>query len=284
MHTLLFTVVALIAFAANAVLCRLALGEQSIDAASFTIIRLTSGVVALGLILSLRGSGSAILRHGSWRGAFSLFLYAAAFSFAYLSLTTGTGALILFGSVQLTMILVSLYRGERLHAMEWSGVVLAFVGFFWLVLPGVAAPSPLGFALMTVAGIAWGAYTLLGRGSTRPLSDTAANFLRTLPLVALLVPIVLWHGHLTTQGVILAISSGAIASGVGYAIWYRALTGLNSTLAAVVQLSVPVIAAVGGVVFVAETISFRLALSTLMILGGIALAIGGRSRGVERVR
>jgi drug/metabolite transporter (DMT)-like permease len=278
MRTLLFTSLALVAFAANSVLCRLALGEHTIDAASFTIIRLTSGAVALGLILSLRGSASAILHHGSWRGAFSLFLYAAAFSFAYLSLTTGTGALILFGSVQLTMILVSLYQGERLHAMEWTGVVLAFAGFVWLVLPGVAAPSPSGFALMTVAGIAWGAYTLLGRGSTKPLSDTSANFLRTLPFLALLLPAIVWRRQLTTEGVILAMSSGAIASGVGYAIWYRALAGLNSTSAAVVQLSVPVIAAAGGAVFVAEAISLRLAISSLMILGGIAVVIGGRSR------
>jgi drug/metabolite transporter (DMT)-like permease len=245
MRTIIFTSLALIAFAANAVLCRLALGEQSIDAAGFTIIRLTSAVVVLGLILAFRGSASAIEHHGSWRAAFMLFLYAASFSFAYLTLTTGSGALVLFGSVQLTMILVSLHRGDRLGWLEWTGVVLAFGGFVWLVLPGVAAPSAAGFALMTVAGIAWGAYTLLGRGSTKPLSDTSANFLRTLPFLALLLPVLLWRRQLTTEGVSLAMSSGAIASGVGYAIWYRALAGLNSTSTAVVQLSVPVIAAAG---------------------------------------
>lgn len=284
MRTILFTSLALVAFAANSVLCRLALGEQSIDAAGFTIVRLTSGAVVLGLILAFRRSDFAFKRHGSWRAAFMLFLYAASFSFAYLTLATGTGALILFGSVQLTMILISLYRGDRPGWLEWTGIVLAFGGFVWLVLPGVSTPSPLGFGLMTIAGIAWGAYTLLGRGSRRPLLDTAANFLRTVPLAAILVPIVLWHGHLTGQGMILAVSSGALASGVGYAIWYRALAGLSSTLAAVVQLAVPVIAAAGGVVFVAETISLRLALSTLVILGGIALVIGGRSRGAMQAR
>jgi len=275
--TLFFTCVALTAFAANSVLCRFALGEHSIDAASFTVVRLVSGIITLWIIVALRRANASVSKQGSWRAALMLFLYAATFSFAYLTLDAGVGALILFGTVQLTMIFVALYRGERLSSLEWIGVLLAFGGFVYLVLPGLSTPSFMGFMLMTAAGVAWGGYTLLGRGSRQPLLDTTANFSRTMPFVMLLVPVMFYQAHATTLGIVLAILSGAAASGVGYAIWYRALTGLSATQAAVFQLLVPVIAAAGGVLFMAEIISLRLILSGLMILGGIALVIAGRS-------
>jgi len=182
----------------------------------------------------------------------------------------------LFGSVQITMILLSLISGYRLHVTEWMGVIVAFFGFVYLVLPGVTAPSAAGFSLMTIAGIAWGVYTIKGRGSANPLSDTAYNFSRSIPLVMVLAALTFQNAHISAEGIILAIISGGITSGIGYTIWYIALGGLSATLAAVVQLSVPVIAALGGVIFVSEQISMRLTLSTLLILGGILMVISGR--------
>jgi drug/metabolite transporter (DMT)-like permease len=278
MTNYLLTVLTMVAFAANSVLCRLALGEHQIDASSFTVIRLASGAATLWLLGMVGRSGPILRGKGSWFGALMLFLYATTFSFAYLSLNTGTGALILFGTVQLIMILWSLYKGEHLHTLEWSGVFLASAGLVYLVLPGVSAPSPLGFLLMLVAGIGWGSYSLLGRSSAQPLQDTGANFIRTLPFVILLGLVMYSHIDLTSRGAWLAILSGAIASGMGYAIWYRVLTGLTATQAAVFQLSVPVIAAAGGVIFMEETVSLRLILASLMILGGIALVIARRAK------
>ena len=274
---LVFTTLALIAFAANSVLCRLALGERAIDAAGFTSIRLLSGAIVLLCILKLRGNKNRSSTKGSWSAAFMLFLYAATFSFAYLTLNTGTGALILFGSVQITMILRSHLSGNRLILVEWAGVVVAFSGIVYLLLPGVSAPSLTGFSLMTLAGIAWGLYTLKGRGSTNPLSDTSYNFLRSVPFVILLGLFFLHEAHITRQGIILAAISGGITSGIGYTLWYIALRGLSATQAAVVQLSVPIIAGFGGVVFVSEQISLRLTLSALLTLGGILMVILGRN-------
>lgn len=276
--TLSFTVLALIAFAANSVFCRLALGAQTIDAAGFTVIRLLSGAVVLYIILK---SGSKSRRNksavaGSWIASLLLFLYAITFSYAYLTLDTGTGALVLFGSVQITMIFVSLIKGSRLHVSEWLGVVLAFTGFVYLVLPNASTPSVSGFILMTIAGISWGMYTLKGRESVNPLIDTAYNFLRTVPMVLLVLIFTVFNMHYSAEGILLAVLSGVIASGIGYSIWYKALAGLAATQAAVVQLLVPVIAAIGGVVFVAEPITLRLTLSGLMILGGILLVVAGR--------
>jgi drug/metabolite transporter (DMT)-like permease len=210
-----------------------------------------------------------------------LFVYAVAFSFAYISLNTGTGALILFGSVQITMILLSLVSGTRLHFAEWVGVTMAFAGFVYLILPGVTAPSISGFLLMTAAGIAWGMYTLKGRSSKRPLMDTTSNFLRTTPLILLLGLISFSHANYSSEGILLAVLSGGITSGIGYTIWYIALRGLSSTQAAVLQLSVPVIAALGGVVFVSEAITTRLMISAAMVLGGILLVILGKHRSVS---
>ena len=274
--TSIFTGLALIAFAANSVLCRLALGEKTIDAASFTVIRLLSGALVLLVILKIKNNNNCSHSRGSWPASLMLFLYAITFSFAYITLDTGTGALILFGSVQITMLLLSLISGNRLHISEWMGLLLAFTGFVYLILPGVTTPSVMGFLLMAVAGIAWGIYTLIGRGSDNPLMDTSYNFLRTIPFVIILVIIAAQNAHYSTNGILLAALSGGIASGIGYTIWYIALGGLSATQAAVVQLAVPVIAALGGVIFVSEAITLRLILSGLMILGGILLVVLGR--------
>jgi len=205
-----------------------------------------------------------------------LFLYATTFSYAYISLDTGTGALILFGSVQITMILFSLISGTRLHITEWVGLVISFIGFIYLILPGVTTPSIIGFMLMTAAGISWGIYTLKGRGSKNPLMDTAYNFLRTTPFVALLAIYTINNISYSSTGIALALLSGGVTSGIGYTIWYIALGGLSSTQAAVVQLSVPVIAALGGIIFVSETITFRLTISAAMVLGGILVVVLGK--------
>ncbi len=278
--TIVLTGLALIAFAANSVLCRLALGNEAIDAASFTVIRLLSGSIVLLIIISTTRWNSRNTTRtstkGSWTSSFMLFIYATAFSYAYISLDTGTGALILFGSVQITMILLSYISGTRLHITEWTGVVIAFAGFIYLILPGVSTPSVIGFMLMTVAGIAWGIYTLKGRSSNSPLNDTAYNFFRTTPLVVLLAIFSINNINHSTEGIVLALLSGGITSGIGYTIWYIALGGLSSTQAAVLQLSVPVIAALGGIIFVSETITFRLAISAAMVLGGILIVVLGK--------
>jgi drug/metabolite transporter (DMT)-like permease len=274
---LVFTTLALIAFAANSVLCRLALGEKTIDAAGFTSVRLLSGALVLFCILKFSNKKNGSSTKGSWSAAFMLFLYAVTFSFAYLTLNTGTGALILFGSVQITMILRSLFSGNRLLPIEWMGVIVAFSGIVYLVLPGVTAPSFTGFSLMTLAGIAWGLYTLKGRGSANPLSDTTYNFLRSVPFMIVLGMFFFQNVHISREGVILAAISGGITSGIGYTLWYMALRGLSATQAAVVQLSVPVIAGFGGIVFISEPISLRLTLSALLTLGGILMVILGRN-------
>jgi drug/metabolite transporter (DMT)-like permease len=267
---------ALIAFAANSVLCRKALGSGAIDASSFTVIRLLSGTVVLLIITGATRNTTGTTSKGSWIASFMLFLYAITFSYAYISLDTGTGALILFGSVQITMILMSHISGTRLHITEWAGVIVAFTGFIYLILPGVSTPSAAGFLLMTVAGIAWGIYTLRGRGSSSPLMDTAYNFLRTTPLVLLLAICTPGHINYSTEGIVLALISGGVTSGIGYAIWYYALGGLSSTQAAVLQLSVPVIAAFGGVIFVSEAITLRLSVSATLVLGGILMVVLGK--------
>jgi drug/metabolite transporter (DMT)-like permease len=252
------------------------LGDNAIDAASFTSIRLLSGIVVLAVILKIAQPGGDVASKGSWKASFMLFLYAITFSYAYISLETGTGALILFASVQITMILIGILSGNKLHYIEWSGVVIAFFGFVYLVLPGLAAPSLIGFILMSVAGVAWGFYTLAGKGSESPLSDTAYNFIRTLPLTIVLIAATIQNTTLSWEGVFLAILSGGITSGIGYTIWYIALGGLSAIQAAVVQLLVPVIAAIGGVVFANEALSARLVLSSTMILGGILTVIIGK--------
>ena len=272
----LLTGLALVAFAANSVLCRLALGEKAIDASSFTIIRLLSGAIVLLILFKIKNNELSSNSKGSWYSGIMLFLYAITFSFAYITLDTGTGALILFGSVQITMIALSLLSGNRLHFTEWLGVIIAFAGFLYLIMPGVTAPSTTGFLLMTVAGVAWGIYTINGKGSKNPLSDTTFNFLRTVPFIIIMLLVVLKDVNFTSKGILLAIISGGVTSGIGYTIWYMALKGLTSTQAAVVQLLVPVIAAFGGVIFIFEKITFRLTISSTMILGGILFVVMGK--------
>lgn len=274
--TLLLTTLALLAFAANSVLCRMALGEAAIDAPSFTVIRLFSGALTLFVLIRLKTDALSRSSAGSWISASMLFLYALTFSYAYLTLDTATGALILFGAVQISMILLSMRAGNRLSLVEWVGVLLAFGGFVYLVLPGVSAPSPLGFFLMSLSGVAWGVYTLRGRASGNPLLETCSNFLRTLPFIVVVLLLTIMHAQLSWQGVLLAVLSGAVASGLGYAVWYQALAGLSATQAAVVQLLVPVIAAFGGVLFIGETIGLRLMVSAAMVLGGILLVVLAR--------
>ena len=261
-------------------LCRLALGESAIDASTFTIVRLLAGAIVLTVIMSISkiksNSNTNSSTKGSWPASIALFIYALTFSFAYVTLDTATGALILFGSVQITMILMSIFSGNRLHISEWFGMAIAFTGFVYLILPGVTTPSVIGFLLMTVSGIAWGIYTLKGRGSKNPIMDTAFNFLRTMPFVIILAIVTFKYAHYSSEGILLAVLSGSIASGIGYMIWYSALSGLSVTQAAVLQLLVPVIAAVGGIIFVSESISFRLTVSSAMILGGILMVVLGR--------
>jgi drug/metabolite transporter (DMT)-like permease len=275
MTTLVLTGLAMCAFAANSLLCRLALSEPVIDPASFTTIRLISGALILWLLVKRR-EARVTRRRPDWPAAVMLFVYAAAFSFAYVSLNAGTGALILFGSVQLTMLAVGLWMGERLSPTAWAGLFLAIGGFLVLVAPGVGAPAPLGALLMALAGIAWGVYSLRGRGAVDPVQQTAANFLRAAPLGVLLSLAFAADAKLSVAGWVLAVMSGALASGGGYVIWYAALRGLSATGAATVQLSVPVITALGGALFLAETFTLRLLAASVAVLGGIALVLRSR--------
>lgn len=283
-RTAIFTVLALLAFAANSVLCRLALGAGAIDAGSFTVIRLVSGIAMLWILVRFSGNADKAAPGGSVRAASMLFLYAIAFSFAYLSLDAGTGALILFGAVQVTMVLATLWAGVRLGLMEWGGLVAALGGLAYLMLPGATAPSLTGFLLMAVAGMAWAAYTLMGRGSANPLGDTFGNFLKSGPLALLVLVAVLTLGEarIDPMGAVYAVLSGAIASGVGYALWYAALRELTALQAGVLQLSVPIIAAFGGIVFIAEPVTPRLIGASTLILGGILAVLLSRHRVEQR--
>lgn len=268
--TCALTLAAMLAFAANSLLCRLALKHTAIDPASFTAIRVLSGALTLWLILRLRtGPRSG----GSWPSALALFAYAAGFSYAYVSLAAATGALLLFGAVQASMISYGLWRGERLRPRQWLGLACAFAGLAILLLPGLSAPPPMGSALMLGAGVAWGVYSLRGKGAGDPTAVTAGNFLRAVPMAAALVLAALPWNSLDSAGVWYAAASGGLASGVGYALWYSALRGLKATSAASVQLVVPVLAALGGIVFLGEAVTPRLLLASAAILGGIALVI-----------
>lgn len=277
-RTAVLTLIALLAFAGNSILCRLALGESSIDAASFTAVRLLSGAATLLVIAGYRHRGLPPSSRGDWVSAVLLFSYAAGFSFAYVSLSASTGALILFGAGQITMILGGLWLKERTLPLEWLGLVIVAVSMAILLFPGLSAPSPSGAALMAIAGSSWGLYSLRGRGSLNPLETTAGNFSRTIPLTLGMTLIIPGEWHVSGQGVLLATVSGALASGIGYAVWYAALQGLTATRAATVQLSVPVLTALGAVIFLAETITARLSISTVIMLAGIGLTLMGRSR------
>jgi drug/metabolite transporter (DMT)-like permease len=279
LRTLVLTVLAMLAFAANSLLCRMALAHTTIDAASFTSIRLVSGAIVLWLLVASRGRAHA--GQGNWRSAFALFAYAAGFSFAYVSLTAATGALLLFGAVQVTMIGHELLRGERLHVLQVVGCAAAFAGLVGLLLPGLSAPPLGGALLMLGAGFAWGVYSLRGRQAVDPAGVTAGNFLRAVAF-ALLLALAMWRDRsMDASGAAYAIASGALASGVGYVIWYAALPRLQPTSAAIVQLSVPLLAAAGGVLLLGEPLSLRLVLASIAILGGIALVTTGFSQRLD---
>ncbi|WP_282342608.1 DMT family transporter [Pseudomonas sp. PS02288] len=275
-RTLSLTSLAMLAFAGNSLLCRLALKHTAIDAASFTGLRLLAGALMLSLLLQVRRSRGK--PHGSWSGAAALFTYAAAFSFAYLQLDAAVGALLLFGAVQSSMLLYGVMRGERLGRWATLGLLLALGGLLVLLLPGASAP-PLGSALlMLLAGLAWALYSLLGRGVADPLAATAGNFLRAIPFAVLLCLALVTRRDWDLPGVTYALLSGALASGVGYAIWYTALRGLGALQASTVQLSVPILAALGGSLLLGETLTLRLLLVSIAVLGGIALVLGSRTR------
>jgi drug/metabolite transporter (DMT)-like permease len=268
----------MIAFAANSLLCRAALGAGTIDPGSFALLRTLSGALTLGAILIARGNLNAAFA-GHRRTAASLFAYMIFFTFAYQWLSAGTGALILFGAVQITMFAAALRSGETFSAAAWVGFALAVAGLIYLVAPGLSAPDPLGAVLMAVAGVSWGFYSLLGRGTADPLVATAGAFITALPAVAVAAMIYIFFngaGFYAT-GMLLAIASGAIASGLGYVVWFAALRGLTGTRAATVQLSVPVIAAIGGVIFLAEDVTLRLVVASLATLGGVAIVLAQRT-------
>lgn len=267
---------ALVAFAANSILCRLALRATAIDAVSFTTIRVAAGAAMLGLLLALRRGGER--PRGDWRSALALYAYAILFSWAYLALSAGTGALLLFGAVQLTMFGVGLARGERLDVVQSVGFALAVGGVLWLLAPGVEAPPLANALLMLGAGVAWGVYSLRGRGSQAALADTAGNFLRAVPMALLMSLGFAASARVDAAGALYAVLSGAIASGLGYAVWYAALRDLSATRAATLQLAVPVLAALGGVALLHEAFSSRLTVATLAVLGGIALVVLRRER------
>jgi len=273
---MVLTSLAMIAFAGNSILCRLALKDTSIDAASFTTIRLLSGALVLWLVARLsRGTRTG---KGNWPSAAALFVYAVGFSFAYVSLPAATGALLLFAAVQATMIAFGIWAGERLRPLQIVELVLALAGLVVLLLPGLTAPPLYGSILMVGAGIAWGVYSLRGKGAGDPVRVTAGNFLRALPIAAVVSVVTYQGASLDRAGVLYAVASGALASGIGYAIWYTALPALKATNAATVQLSVPVIAALGGIVFLGETVTLRLVLASVAILGGIALVVLEKQR------
>ncbi|PYL54570.1 MAG: EamA family transporter [Verrucomicrobia bacterium] len=294
MRLFLFTTLAMIAFASNSLLCRAALKETGIDAATFTFVRIFSGAVALWLILQIRKkmivdqtasplvesslNSSLVTRHmslasGNWPSALALFVYAAAFSFAYNTLAAGTGALLLFGAVQATMILWGFRKGERLRVIQIAGLGVAIGGLVVLVFPGLSAPPLIGSMLMLSAGIAWGIYSLRGKTAGDAIAATAGNFLRAVPFAAL-VSVILWPKmQLDSLGLTYAVISGAITSGLGYVIWYAALAGLKSASAATVQLSVPVLAATGGILLLGEPITLRYMIASVAVLGGIFLVV-----------
>jgi drug/metabolite transporter (DMT)-like permease len=277
-RAIVLTLLALVAFASNSLLTRLALGSRQLDAATFTALRLASGAVMLAALVLAQSRSWRALGGAKLAGPLALFVYAAPFSFAYLRIGAAVGALVLFGVVQLTMIGYGIARGEHPTPVMWLGLALAAGGLLVLTVPAVARPDPLGVLLMAVAGVAWAVYTLVGRGTADPLAANARSFLWSTPLAMLLVAIGRAPVHATPRGITLALVSGAITSGLGYAIWYRALPALTVTQAAVAQLSVPVIAAVGAVLTLGETLSMRLIVAGLAVLSGVGIVLSARSR------
>jgi drug/metabolite transporter (DMT)-like permease len=289
MRVFILTLVAMIAFASNSLLCRAALKQTAIDPASFTLIRIVSGAIMLWVVIMIQRSTSAVAAvcdrrddpvgahraplQGNWPSAIALFVYAAGFSFAYVSLSAGTGALLLFGAVQATMILWGFRSGERLDATEVAGIAIALIGLVVLVFPGISAPPLISSIFMLAAGISWGVYSLQGKTAANAAAATAGNFLRAVPFALLINLIMLPRMHFNSLGATYAVISGAITSGLGYVIWYAALSGLKAASAATVQLSVPVLAATGGILLLHEPITFRYVIASVAVLGGILLVV-----------
>jgi len=278
----ILTLITMLCFAGNSVFCRLALRQTAIDAASFTSVRLVSGALVLALLVVGRQrfwravAARPARLGGNWMSASVLFVYASALSFSYADMSTGIGALLLFGAVQVTMILTGLWRGERLNSLQTAGLVIALTGVVAILSPKVDAPPLASALLMLTSGVAWGVYSLRGRGVADPTGDTAGNFVRAAPMALLLSALFLAHQDLNGQGVLYAVLSGAITSGLGYAIWYAVLPQLTRTRAAAVQLSVPVLASLAGALFVNEPITLGLMLTSTAVLGGIALVVYGK--------
>jgi drug/metabolite transporter (DMT)-like permease len=280
-RTVLLTALAMLAFAGNSLLCRVALRDTAIDAASFTAIRIVSGALMLAILLKVRGVRPTA--GGSWLAALMLFSYAAFFSFAYRELSAATGALLLFGAVQMTMMGFGFFSGERLGAVKLAGLALALGGLVTLLLPGLAAPPLQGAAFMVAAGASWGVYSILGKGLGEPTAATGGNFMRAVPFAAALGLAAMNHSSvdlpsIDLHGALYAVLSGAITSGLGYALWYAALPALTSTSAAIIQLSVPAIAALGGALLLSESVTTRLLIASAAILGGIAITTAGKRR------
>ncbi len=274
MIAIFLTTFTLIAFAANSLLCRMALGGHLIDPLSFTALRLASGALALLCIFPFAGRVEGGLKaSGSWGSGLALFLYAAAFSLAYVSLSVGMGALILFGAVQVTMIGAALHSGERLRPAQWAGTATALGGLIYLVFPGISAPNPVGALLMCLAGMAWGVYSIRGKGVAAAIAMTTGNFVRAAPMALIAGVIGFSAMRLKPLGILLAVTSGVVASGLGYILWYKALRRLTTTQASVVQLIVPVLAAFGGVTLLAERVTLRLVVASALILGGVAVTV-----------
>ena len=272
MRVALLTIGALLGFAANSLLTRSALTTGVIDPSSFMIVRLLTGALTLALIVRARGPVPRPWA-GTWRGAVALSWYAIAFTIAYTRIGAAVGALLLFGAVQTTMIAAGLLRGERPRRSDWLGVAIAVAGLLVLTLPGAAAPDALGAALMIAAGMCWGVYSMLGRGARAPLLETAGNFVRAC--VVILLPVAVWlrPEHITTRGAMLATASGALASGVGYSLWYAALPSLTAVRAAVVQLTVPIVTALAATWMLGESVTSRLAIAALLVASGVGLTI-----------
>jgi drug/metabolite transporter (DMT)-like permease len=273
----LLTALAMIAFASNSLLCRLALKQTAIDPATFTFVRVFSGAVALWLVTKARRRLSSG-KSGNWPSALALFVYAAAFSFAYVALSAGTGALLLFGAVQVTMILWGFHKGERLDVIQIFGFMIALTGLVALVIPGISAPPLVGSLLMLSAGVAWGIYSVRGKVARDVIAVTTGNFVRAIAFAAAVSVSLISRVHVDAAGIGYAIISGAITSGLGYVIWYSALSGLKATSAATVQLSVPVLAAAGGILLLGEPITLRYVFASIAVLGGIALVIWERTQ------
>jgi drug/metabolite transporter (DMT)-like permease len=281
LRIVLMTALAITAFAANSIICRAALGPGLIDPATFTTVRLVSAAAVLALVVFARRRKLPHLSFGDWRAAMALFAYAVFFSFGYVLLSTGTGALILFGSVQLTMFAWAFYEGERFSALAWGGLALAAGGLVWLVLPGLEAPDPLGALFHTVSGAAWGVFSLLIRGAKHPVESNAANFAICVPL-GVIVSLMFWgRMDATAQGLALAVLSGGLASGCGYVIWYWVLKHLPAARASAAQLSAPAVAALGGVMLLGEDLTLRLIVASAAMLGGVGIVLAQKARRTE---